>query len=46
MAYSSRLADLDEVRKKVRAHLEGEHAATILDLFFTTDEEWGKPAGE
>jgi len=40
-----RLKSLDEVRAKILKRLQDEHLATVLDIFFTTDAEWGKPAG-
>jgi cation diffusion facilitator family transporter len=41
-----RLKALDEVRAKVQDRLREDHADTILDIFFTTDLEWGKPAAD
>ena len=38
-----RLSALDKVRRDTLARLAEAHPGTILDLFFTTDAEWGKP---
>jgi cation diffusion facilitator family transporter len=39
------LKALDEVRSRALELLRIEHAGTILDMIFTTDPEWGAPAG-
>jgi predicted Co/Zn/Cd cation transporter (cation efflux family) len=40
-----RLASLDRVRSATLARLQEQHAATMIDLVFTTDRRWGIPGG-
>ena len=40
------LGSLDEVRVKTHAALVTAHVATILDMLFTTDRQWGAPLSD
>ena len=40
------LRRLDEVRAKTQAALENAHVATILDMLFTADRQWGAPLSD
>ncbi len=40
------LRSLDEVRAKTHAALVTAHVATILDMLFTTDRQWGAPLSD
>ena len=40
------LRRLDEVRAKTHAALVTAHVATILDMLFTTDRQWGAPLSD
>ena len=40
------LGSLDEVRAKTHAALVTAHVATILDMLFTTDRQWGAPLSD
>ena len=37
-----RVKDLDEIRGRIAAGLEGVHPKLVLDVLFTENEEWTK----
>ena len=40
------LGSLDDVRAKTHDALVAAHVATILDMLFTTDRQWGAPLSD